>query len=79
MTQRLFIDGPFAGQWMDFRDLHTVRHPDGTLYDLLWAKVPGWRVGLRFYTCTMRPGSTFPDGMVLPGYVAGERFESERV
>lgn len=79
MTQRLFIDGPLKGRWMDWNDLHTVRDVDGQLYSLLWAIVPGWRVPLRFYTSTMFPGSAFPDGMELPGYVAGGRLESEPV
>lgn len=79
MTQRLFIDGPWAGRWMDFDDYHTVRHLSGTLYSLFWAKVPGWRIGLRFYTSSLQPGSKFPPGMVLPGHVAGEYLEREPI
>lgn len=79
MTQRLFIDGPLKGRWMDWNDVHTVRTVRGTYYSLLWAMVPGWRVPLRFYTSTMHPGSAFPDGMELPGHVAGHRFECRPV
>jgi hypothetical protein len=77
MGATLFIDGPFAGRWMDFDDLDAVRHPDGTIYERLRAVVPGWRIGLRFYTCRMSPGQPFPAGMELPGYIAGQRFERE--
>lgn len=80
MTQRLFIDGPFAGRWMDFRDLRTVRHPNGTLYALRWAKVPGWRICLRLYTCdSPDSGGWFPPGAVLPGYIHGQPFDSEPI
>jgi hypothetical protein len=64
---------------MDFGDLWTVRHPDGTLYDLRKAIVPGWRIGLRFYTCGRDLGGPFPEGAVLPGYIQGQRFEREPI